>query len=128
MPSTPERAAPEQIVRGDPVLARFQPIGLSLSKCYRQSDGSFSCITCHDPHARAASSRSGYDQVCLKCHDGAGAPTETSDHSARARTPCPVSPREGCVECHMPRVDVGDHLLLSDHWIRVKRDSASAPK
>ena len=55
----PNGPRPDQIRRGDPVLARFQPIGLSLSKCYRQSAGALSCVNCHDPHGRASSDRAG---------------------------------------------------------------------
>jgi hypothetical protein len=110
---------PEQIRRGDPVLARFQPIGLMLSKCYRSSQGALSCVTCHDPHARASDDRAGYDAICLKCHGASASPAGAKPGAPAAGALCPVSPRERCVECHMPRVDVGHELLLSDHWIRI---------
>jgi hypothetical protein len=151
----PTGPRPEQIRRGDPVLARFQPIGLMLSKCYRSSAGALSCVTCHDPHARASSNRAEYDAICQNCHGGpagsaklerlatelrrrdgtppnppflrGGKGTETAQTPSLS-TPgvvCPVSPRERCVECHMPRVDVGHHLLLSDHWIRIHQQDES---
>jgi hypothetical protein len=125
----PAGPRPDQIIRGDPLLARFQPIGLSLSKCYRQSAGSLSCVTCHDPHARASSNRAGYDETCLKCHGSSGGSAVPATSRLAAGVVCPVSSRSRCVECHMPRVDLGHHLLLSDHWIRIhQQDQATATK
>ena len=43
------------------------------------------------------------------------------DASTVAGTPCPVEPRGDCVNCHMPRVEAGQHVLFADHWIRVRR-------
>jgi hypothetical protein len=113
----PSRARPEQIRPDDPQLARFQPVGMIASRCFRESGGAFSCITCHDPHARASTDREAYLAVCLSCHSGGrgvGPP-------GTAGTPCPVAPRGDCVDCHMPRVDAGQHVLFADHWIRVRR-------
>jgi hypothetical protein len=100
---------PAELIRTDePGLARFQPVGLMQSKCYTRSNGAFSCVTCHDPHARASSDRAGYEPICLSCH------------GARPQTACPISPRQGCIDCHMPRVDSGQRVLFTDHWIRVR--------
>jgi hypothetical protein len=105
----PSRANPGLIQPDNTALARFQPIGISQSKCYTRSDGAFSCVTCHDPHARASSDRARYESACLSCHE-----------PARARAACPVSPRTGCIDCHMPRVDSGQSVFFTDHWIRVR--------
>jgi hypothetical protein len=126
----PAGPRPEQIRRGDPILARFQPIGLLMSKCYRHGAGKFSCLTCHDAHARASSDRAGYNAVCLKCHGGPVSTAKSVNKPANSfSTPgvmCPVSPGQQCVECHMPRVDLGHQLFLSDHWIRVHQKNESA--
>ena len=53
----PSRSHPGQIRPDDPHLARFQPVGILQSRCFRESGGAFSCVTCHDPHARASSDR-----------------------------------------------------------------------
>ena len=46
---------PREMIRPEETgLARFQPVGLMQSKCYTRSDGAFSCVNCHDPHARAS--------------------------------------------------------------------------
>jgi len=122
----PSGPRPDQIRRGDPLLARFQPIGLAMSKCYRQTAGSLSCVTCHDPHARATSNRAEYDAICLKCHGGPAPSSRPATSSLPPGVVCPVSPRQRCVECHMPRVDLGHNLLLSDHWIRIHQEDKSA--
>ncbi|HZW29555.1 MAG TPA: cytochrome c3 family protein [Isosphaeraceae bacterium] len=123
----PSGPRPEQIRPDDPNLARFQPIGLMQSACYRQSQGALSCVTCHDPHARASSRRAEYDAVCLECHGGPAGSGGSARSLARPGAVCPVSPRQRCVECHMPQVgvDAGRHILLSDHWIRIRREAQS---
>jgi Cytochrome c554 and c-prime len=113
----PSRGRPEQIRPDDPQLARFQPVGIIASRCFRESRGAFSCVTCHDPHSRASSDRGVYLAVCRSCHSGG----ETSSPPGAAGTPCPVAPRGDCVDCHMPRVDSGQRVLFADHWIRVRR-------
>jgi hypothetical protein len=105
----PDQALPGRLRPEIVELARFQPVGLMQSKCYTESDGGFSCVNCHDPHARVSPDRASYESACLKCHE------------AGSRMPCPVSPGSGCVECHMPRVDTGQFVLFTDHWIRVRK-------
>jgi hypothetical protein len=107
----PSRALPGIIRADNPFLARFQPVGLSQSKCYAQSNGSLSCVTCHDPHRRASPDRTSYEVACLSCHG----------ESARARL-CSISPRSGCIDCHMPKVDSGQRVFYTDHWIRVRSE------
>jgi hypothetical protein len=53
----PSRLESGPIRADDPHLARFQPVGILQSRCFRESAGVFSCITCHDPHARASTDR-----------------------------------------------------------------------
>jgi hypothetical protein len=120
----PARVPPDKLVEDDPALARFQPVGLSQSKCFKGSGGSFTCVSCHDPHARSSSAPASYEQVCLSCHGTPGSvakgPDSRSAPSVTA-TACPVSPSRGCLPCHMPKVDSGQHVLFTDHWIRVQR-------
>ena len=79
--------------------------------------GAFSCVTCHDPHARVSADRPAYDTVCLSCHTDPGHTKQ--EGLAKPAPACPVSTRSRCVECHMPRKDAGQGILFSDHWIRV---------
>jgi hypothetical protein len=77
----PSMGDAELIRPENPVLARFQPVGLMQSACYRKSEGALSCVTCHDPHSRASTNRAEYEAQCLSCHHGP------------AKTQCRVSPK-----------------------------------
>lgn len=107
----PSKAPPGMIRADDSRLARFQPVGLMQSKCYTHSRGAMSCVNCHDPHARASADRTSYEPACLQCH------------AAAPQAVCPTSPRTGCVDCHMPKVDTGQRVLFTDHWIRIRRET-----
>jgi hypothetical protein len=124
----PSRALPEDLNPEDPFLARFQPVGLSQSRCFKESAGRLSCVSCHDPHDRSSSDRTTYERVCMSCHamSGHGRSEEAQRVISEpiASSVCPVSPLKDCVGCHMPRVDSGQHVLFSDHWIRVRRPAA----
>ncbi len=99
-----------QTVRPRPgdVLIASQAQALERSECYVQSDGGFSCATCHDPHRAAAPDPERHEAVCLGCHG------DTSDSSH-----CPVNPKSGCIPCHMPKNVQPGSFELIDHWIRV---------
>jgi hypothetical protein len=94
-----------------PVNTRFQPVGLSQSRCLKGGDGSLSCTTCHDPHEDARrNDPEFYAQKCKTCHTAARKP------------PAPACGAEGaskCVQCHMPRVTALPHLDFTNHWIGV---------
>jgi len=102
----PEQAPPGEIHPDNPGIARFQPVGLMQSACYKKTPGGLSCTACHDPHARASTDAAVYEAACLSCH------------TAPAQAACPVSPAKGCVPCHMPPRDSGQDILFHDHWIR----------
>jgi hypothetical protein len=99
--------APANTIRPDNIeIVRYQPVGLMQSACYRSSSGALDCVTCHDPHARASTDRARYEGICLSCH---ATPPEAT---------CRVTPRAGCLDCHMPRRNAGQGVLFTDHWIR----------
>jgi Cytochrome c554 and c-prime len=103
---------PAMITRGairtdNPSLIRHQPVGLIQSACFEQSNRAINCVTCHDPHARASSDRTHYETICLSCH------------GAKEGVSCSVSPRSGCIECHMPRREATRGMMMTDHWIRI---------
>jgi hypothetical protein len=108
---------PDPPDRKDIKIVRFQPVGLSQSKCFIKSKGKMSCLTCHDPHDAPSEDRPGYDVRCMSCHS----PTD------KQQTKCPVSPREKCVECHMPRIEAHKEFVFSNHWIRVRKPDDLAP-
>lgn len=98
---------------------RFQPFGLSLSKCFKYSDNYLSCVTCHNPHKDADTKPDKYNAVCLKCHTiGVTPPAKLTRVAA-----CPRQPKGNCVQCHMPpfpvRKQQGNILIqMADHFIR----------
>jgi hypothetical protein len=99
---------------------RFQPYGLMLSRCYRESEGRLSCGNCHDPHRDAETSERVYVAACLKCHSPAAA---SAAGSGRRVGICPINPKDGCVGCHMPKGEVfatsNVPTRMADHHIRI---------
>jgi hypothetical protein len=98
---------------------RFQPYGLSLSRCFRESGDKMSCLTCHNPHTSVSTDLKSYDADCLTCHS----PHAVSGPTSVAAKPCPVSPATGCIGCHMPtgKVFKGSAVptRAADHFIRI---------
>jgi tetratricopeptide (TPR) repeat protein len=84
---------------------RHEPSYLHRAACYRNSDGAFSCLTCHDSHQPLKTSASSYDARCLSCHPKA------------AHTVPPAS--RSCVGCHMPQVATSATLKFTNHWIGI---------
>jgi hypothetical protein len=121
----PAASQASRIKPDNPTLVRFQPLGISQSRCYQKSAGGFSCVTCHDVHVRASRDRPAYDQACLSCHAVPGGPKP--ENPAKPAPPCPISDRSRCVECHMPRKDAGQGVLFSDHWIRIHSKDETKP-
>src|SRR5207249_4108620 len=94
------------IALGDPRSVRFQTSTMTRSRCYTESGGGLSCITCHDPHRDAATAADGYEAQCLACHAAAAPPASPRPRhavlaAASRRVPCPVNPARGCLKCHM---------------------------
>ena len=122
------------VSRTDPAAIRFQGTTLTWSRCYTESQGALSCVTCHDPHRDAEMSHGYYDAKCLTCHDptvesprpqpeGDGARPIAVDPSM-PRTACPVEPEGDCVNCHMPaRSGLFPHTTFTDHNIRSRPET-----
>jgi hypothetical protein len=106
----------------NPLIIRFAPVGLSQSPCFRQqsevrsADGTLvrlDCVTCHDPHAPAVQNAEHYRQSCLACHG-------EQPHQAPVCRSQPMTSE--CLRCHMPTVEVQQHLHFTDHWIRIRTE------
>jgi hypothetical protein len=96
----------------DPSYVRSPGMTLTFSRCYTESRGGLSCLTCHDPHRDSQHATSFHEQKCLTCHSPAP--------PAPRRTVCKVNATRGCLDCHMPKVPVAElHMSLTDHYIRV---------
>jgi predicted CXXCH cytochrome family protein len=99
-----------------PALVRFAPVGLGRSRCFRESAGRLSCLSCHDPHQDTEPNPQRVEAVCRSCHD--------AGHGAKS---CPTNKVSGCVACHMPKVEAAPHSFFTDHWIRPRRDPGVPP-
>ncbi|MFO0910405.1 MAG: multiheme c-type cytochrome [Isosphaeraceae bacterium] len=97
-------------------IARFQPLGLELSKCFQRGKSGLSCVSCHDPHAKVEEGPARYENVCKSCH------------SPALKTVCPVNTTDGCIQCHMPERPVSVVFRFTDHWIRKPKAKKPAGK
>jgi hypothetical protein len=111
-----EEEKPENITQDNTSIVRFQPVGLTQSKCFTNSD--MTCVTCHDPHRPLATQDSLGIWQCIQCHDGA------DSH----RPICGARRTDDCLTCHMPKVRMDRPLEFTDHWIRVREVSVSGAK
>jgi tetratricopeptide (TPR) repeat protein len=90
------------------------------SKCYQRPVGTLQlgCITCHDPHVEVMPEEreTHYRGACLKCHDDAKGQRGCS---APRRQREQTTPRDSCINCHMPPFTNSDiaHAAATDHRI-----------
>ena len=108
--------------RTDPVWYRFQSLTMTWSRCFTESDGKLSCVTCHDPHRDAETVPSRNEAKCLSCHSpDPGRGQDSKKAATAAKTRCPVNPTQGCITCHMPKAWMeSTHSFKTDHYIRVR--------
>jgi tetratricopeptide (TPR) repeat protein len=112
----------------DPRFVRSPGLTFTYSRCFTESDGAMSCMTCHDAHRDDQGTEAFYVAKCLSCHAASRpekkkaktAPAEGIRGEARKPTVCPVNATTKCLECHMPKVPMPTlHRELTDHYIRV---------
>ena len=107
----------------DPLTIRFQTLTMPRSRCYTESAGGLSCVTCHDPHRNAKTSTAHYEAKCLSCHTAAPDKKSRTSHQALAagdapHVSCPVNPVDNCLKCHMPATPSAvHHTAFTDHHI-----------
>jgi len=116
--------------RTDPVWYRFQSLTMAWTRCFTESDGKLSCVTCHDPHRDAETSAASNEAKCLSCHTpGGGNEPAGKKALATAKTRCPINPTQGCIGCHMPRAWIeSTHSFKTDHYIRVRDQSSPSSR
>lgn len=92
---------------------------MESSQCFQKSNGQFSCVTCHDPHASAPQvDRDLYFRnKCLSCHQAPNADCAVPEPQRREK-----SATDSCIQCHMPALPSRDvqHTSQTDH--RIRRD------
>lgn len=97
---------------------------MTLSKCYRESKGRLSCITCHNPHVEPSPEEAPayFNGKCLTCHT-----TQSCKLPLSARRQS--KPADNCIGCHMPKRDIGviSHSSATNHRI-IARPSEPFPE
>jgi Flp pilus assembly protein TadD len=96
-------------VFGERFEINHHPYRLRQSLCWIESQGTLSCLTCHDPHRRVPQARRAahYRDACLTCHQPEDMPAAHADAG-------------DCVSCHMPKRRTQDvvHVTMTDHKIQ----------
>jgi len=107
----------------DPRFARSPGLTLTFSRCYTESNGGMSCLTCHDPHRDDQGPAAFYEAKCLACHSQQGALKAQIARAAPGKV-CPVNSAKNCLACHMPKVPMPAlHNSRTDHYIRIRKPS-----
>jgi|SRR5579862_2046358 len=87
---------------------------MTLSKCYRASQGRLSCITCHDPHVEPSREEAPayFRSKCLTCHTNQSCKLPIA-------TRVQQTPANDCTNCHMPKRDIQviSHSSATNHRI-----------
>lgn len=116
------------VIEGEAKEERFEinhhPYRLRQSKCYLESEGAMSCMSCHDPHRKVPVEERlvHYQQACRSCHEIDDCDLEAM--TAQARQSLPEAVRgvavNDCVACHMPQRRPTDviEVTMTDHLIR----------
>jgi hypothetical protein len=97
---------------------------MQASRCFRESGGKLSCLTCHDPHVEpeAAGASAYFRAKCLTCH------TEQSCKVALAARR-QQTPSDDCIGCHMRKrsIAVISHSALTNHRIPARPSEPLLP-
>ncbi len=88
---------------------------MHISRCFQESAGALSCISCHDPHEAPGIEQKDalYREQCLKCHSSGQ--TECSENIGIREAD---GRKDSCIVCHMPAYPAADvHSAQTDHRI-----------
>jgi tetratricopeptide (TPR) repeat protein len=87
---------------------------LRKSRCFLESKGAMTCLTCHDPHRPLPTGEQAvtyYSGQCRGCHEPAlGVMVAAGKHTDS----------NNCISCHMPERRTEDvvHAVVTDHFIQ----------
>ncbi|MDB5350708.1 MAG: hypothetical protein JWN86_1955 [Planctomycetota bacterium] len=91
------------------------------SRCFRETQGTLGCISCHDPHRtpEPAERVAYFRDRCLACHGPNRTGCSIAEPERRAR-----SKDDSCIQCHMPVLKNTDivHNATTNH--RIARNPA----
>jgi tetratricopeptide (TPR) repeat protein len=117
-----------EVAPDDPRYVRSPAVTLTFSRCYKESSGTLSCLTCHNAHRDDEHVVAHHEAKCLSCHSqertrsGAAVKRATASTTGRG-TICKVNPKTDCLKCHMPKVPAPAlRTSLTDHYIRVRKE------
>ncbi len=95
---------------------------LKMSRCYlesingnRSNNGSFTCISCHNPHVSVTKTdKSIFNNSCNSCH---AEPSSVCTLEEKIR----LKENNNCVSCHMEKSGAIDipHVRVTDHFIKI---------
>ncbi|MGD2089852.1 MAG: tetratricopeptide repeat protein [Candidatus Aminicenantes bacterium] len=103
---------------GKEQVERFEinhhPYRLMQSRCFKESNGTMSCLTCHNPHRKVPAKERAehYRNACLKCHQ--------VEHCSREKHAVKSTDPGDCASCHMPMRRTQDvvKVVMTDHLIQ----------
>jgi Tfp pilus assembly protein PilF len=103
---------------GKEQIERFEinhhPYRLMQSRCFKESKGTMSCLTCHNPHRKVPEKErvEHYRNACLTCHK--------VDQCSREKHAAGSNDPGDCTSCHMPERRTQDvvKVVMTDHLIQ----------
>lgn len=107
--------------RGERFEINHHPYRLEQSRCFQESGGALSCLTCHDPHRKVPKEERAahYRRACLGCHQEKAEDACPAGAGEEAHADPAATATRDCTVCHMPERRPRDvvHVVMTDHEI-----------